>query len=127
MRKIRDILSFLKPKTPVDIFSLLGSITIIIAALIISSRKAIKPKIRIWAFTFYIGTCIFLGTMGVLMNSSAGDWMVIQQVFLFFVNIRGIHNARKEFKNPKRDPFDVIVPDDFWEDILKDNGMEHDY
>lgn len=127
MRKIRDIFSFLKPKTPIDIFSLLGTISIFLAAILISSKHAIKAKIRILAFSFYIGTCIFLGTMGVLMNSSAGDWMVIQQVFLFFINIRGIRNARKELKNPKRDPFDVIVPDDFWNDIMNDEGMEHDY
>ncbi len=32
------------------------------------------------------------------MNNSAGDWMIIQQVFLSFVNARGIINAIKELK-----------------------------
>ena len=95
---MRDIFSFLKFETPLDIFSFLGTICIFLAAILISSRHAIKPKVRLWAFSSYIGTCIFLGTMGVLMNSSAGDWMLIQQVFLFFINIRGIINARKQLK-----------------------------
>jgi len=110
-----------------EVFSFLGTISIFLAAILISSKKAIKPKIRIWAFSFYIGACIFLGTWGALMNNLAGDWLVIQQIFLFFINCRGIYHAWRELKNPKRDPFEVIVPDDFWHDIMEGEGMDHDY
>ena len=111
------------------VFSTLGSISIFIAALLISSKYAIKPKIRIWAFTFYIGACIFLGTWATLMNTFDGYVQLVQQIFLFFINVRGIRNARRELRNPKRDPFEVIVPPDFWEDILDEDvdEMEHDY
>jgi len=109
------------------IFSALGTISIFLAAILISSKYAIKPKIRIWAFTFYIGACIFLGTWGALMKTEDGMYQVIQQIFLFFINCRGIRNARRELRNPKRDPFEVIVPDDFWNDILDGEGMDHEY
>ena len=82
-----------------DVFSFLGTISIFLAAILISSKKAIKPKIRIWAFSFYIGACIFLGTWGALMKSFDGNVQVIQQIFLFFINVRGINNARRELKN----------------------------
>ena len=109
-----------------ELFSLLGTISIFLAAILISSKKAIKPKIRIWAFSFYICACIFLGTWGLLMNSFDGNVQAVQQIFLFFINLRGIYHARKELKNKKRDPFEVIVPENFWEDIINDDGMEHD-
>ncbi len=102
MIKIRDILSFLKIENALDLFSLLGTISIFIAALLISSKKSVKPKIRIYTFIAYIGACIFLGTWGLLMNSTDGDWLVIQQVFLFFINCRGIYNAVKEIKDERR-------------------------
>ena len=81
-----------------DVFSLLGTISIFLAAILISSKKAIKPKVRLWAFSFYIGACIFLGTWGALMNSFDGNVQTIQQVFLFFINLRGIYHARKQLK-----------------------------
>ncbi len=81
-----------------DVFSLLGTISIFLAAILVSSKKIIKPKIRIWAFSFYIGACIFLGTWGLLMNSFDGNVQVIQQIFLFFINLRGIYHAVKEIK-----------------------------
>ena len=111
-----------------QVFSFLGTVAVFIAALLISSKHAIKPKVRIWAFIAYICVCIFLASMGILMNDGAGDWLLFQQVFLFFVNIRGIYNARKELRNQKRDPFEVIVPKNFWKDILGDDeSLEHDY
>jgi len=126
---ISNILSFLGLDTIPGIFMFLGTVAIIIAAFTISSSKTINPKIRIWAFISYIGTCIFLGIYGVLTLDLGGDWMIIQQVVLFFINCRGIRNARRELRNPKRDPFEVIVPPDFWEDILNEDvdEMEHDY
>lgn len=112
-----------------DVFSFLGTVSIFLAAILISSKKAIKPKIRIWAFIFYIGACIFLGTWGALMNSFDGNVQLVQQIFLFFINCRGIYHARKELKTQKKkDPFKVSVPKNFWEDILGDEeSMEHDY
>ena len=124
---ISNILSFLGLDTIPGIFMFLGTVAIIIAAFTISSSKTINPKIRIWAFISYIGACIFLGIYGVLTLDLGGDWMIIQQVVLFFINCRGIYNARKELKTPKRDPFKVIVPSDFWEDILDGEGMDHEY
>ena len=111
------------------LFSWLGTISIFLAAILISSKKSsINPKLRIWAFSFYIGACIFLGIWGLLMNTLDGLIQTIQQVFLFFINLRGIYHARKELKDRKRDPFEVIVPKNFWEDILGDEeSMEHDY
>jgi len=150
-----------------QVFSFLGTIAIFLAAILISSKKAIKPKVRIWAFTFYIGACIYLGTMGALIPPPVGpDWsMIVQQIFLFFVNCRGIYHADKELSGEKsesmtidkkkklipvletlrsdskppskRDPFEVIVPPDFWRDILEEDdwddilgeneSLEHDY
>ena len=95
---ISRVFNFLKFETPADVFSFLGTIAIFIAAIAITSKKAVKPKVKIGAFISYIGACIFLGIMGVLMNNTAGDWLIIQQVFLFFVNIRGIINAIKQLK-----------------------------
>ena len=80
------------------IFGFLGTIAILIAAFTISSKKAINPKVRIFAFTSYIGACIFMGIMGALANNPDGYWLVIQQVVLFGINIRGIINARKQLK-----------------------------
>ena len=157
------------------VFSLLGTIAVFIAAILISSKKAINPKVRIWAFTAYIWACIFLMIFGMVLNPT--DWfMVSQQIFLFFINLKGIKNARKDIKKLsgektvnsgrfasdtkrvitdskpegekgdlrngsrsnglltkppekresdskpselKRDPFEVTVPDNFWDDILK--------
>jgi len=81
-----------------DVFSLLGTISIFLAAILISSEKAIKPNIRLWAFSFYIGACFFLGIWGLLMNTFDGNVQAIQQLFLFHINMRGIRNARKQLK-----------------------------
>ncbi len=108
-----------------EVFSLLGTIAIFIAAILISSKRAIKPKVRIWAFTAYIWACIFLMIFGMVLNPP--DWFIVsQQIFLFFINIKGIRNARKELKNKKRDPFEVIVPKGFWDDILSGDS-DHEY
>jgi len=80
------------------IFSLLGTISIFIAAILISSKYTTRPKVRLLAFSFYIGACIFLGTWGVLMKTEDGMIQAIQQVFLFFINLRGIYNARRDLK-----------------------------
>ena len=111
---ISRIFSFLNFRTLIDVFSFLGTIAIIIAALTISSKKTINPKVRIYAFISYIGACVFLAIMGMLMNNPAGDWLIIQQVVLFFINLRGINNARKELKN--RIDFDYVSTIDEMED-----------
>lgn len=84
------------------LFSLLGTISIFIAAFTITSKKAIRPKVRIFAFIMYTFACIFLGTWGALMHSPDGDWMVIQQVFLTGINIKGIYHAVKEIRNGRK-------------------------
>ena len=95
-----------------QVFSFLGTIAIFLAAILISSKKAIKPKVRIWAFTFYIGACIYLGTMGALIPPPVGpDWsMIVQQIFLFFINCRGIYHARKQLSGEKEDSARHIRP-----------------
>ena len=135
------------------------------AAFLISSKHAIKPKVRLWAFSFYIAVCICFGSMGIL----TGIWgLVVNQTVLFFINCRGIYNAVKELSGEKedsarhiqphsnlsgvkpagnqsenskplskRDPFEVIVPPNFWRDILEEDdwddilgeneSLEHDY
>lgn len=84
-----------------QVFSFLGTVAIFIAAFLISSKKAIRPKVRILAFTAYIGACIFLGIMGAVYPTGPDPWMIIQQVVLFFINLKGIWNARRELKNGK--------------------------
>ena len=107
-----------------QIFSFLGTVAVFIAAILFSSKKSIKPKVKILGFISYIGTCIFLGLMGALIPAPIGpDWfMIIQQIFLFFINVRGIKNARIK----KKDPFDASIPKDFWDDIMNGEGMEND-
>lgn len=84
-----------------QIFSFLGTIAIFLAAILISSKKAIRPKVRIWAFSFYICACIFLGTMGAVYPTGPDPSMIIQQVVLFFINCRGIYHAVKEIRCQK--------------------------
>ena len=68
------------------------------AAFLISSKHAIKPKVRIWAFSFYIAVCICFASMGFLL----GTWgLVLNQTVLFFINIRGIYNAAKELHDSR--------------------------
>ena len=69
---------------------------IIIAAFLFSSKKSINPKVKIYAFVAYIGACIFLGMYGILNKDI---WIVIQNVVLFFVNLWGIRNARRELRH----------------------------
>jgi len=89
----------------IDIFSLLGTISLLIAAFLITSKKVINPKIRILTFSFYLGACLFLTLMGLCMGGFAGLWIIIQQIVLVFINIRGIYYAVKEIKNKKLDAF----------------------
>jgi len=84
-----------------QIFSFLGTIAIFLAAFLISSKMAGKPKIRIYALIFYICACFFLGTMGAVYPTGPDPWMIIQQVVLFFINCRGIYIARKELRDSK--------------------------
>ena len=74
-------------------WSMLSTLCILFAAFVISSKYAIKPKVRIVAFCSYLGACgAFIG-LGLTINDW---WLIAQQVVLTGLNIRGIYNAIKE-------------------------------
>ena len=79
-------------------WSLLATICILAAAFVISSKYAIKPKVRMFAFSSYTGACICFIGLGLTINDS---WLIIQQIVLLGLNVRGIYNAIKELKREK--------------------------
>ena len=84
-----------------QIFSLLGTISIFLAAFTITSKKAINPKVRIFAFSCYMAACLFLALFGMALIPI--DWfIVIQQVVLSGINIRGMYNAVKELRDARK-------------------------
>jgi len=94
---------------------------ILIAAFLVSSKYVANPKVRVFVFTSYFIACFFLIAVGCLSTPILW-WLISQNTVLVFINIRGIYRAVKDLKNQKRDPFEVIVPKDFWGDIL--NGED---
>lgn len=138
-----------------EIVDFLGFIFILIAAFLISSKYVANPKVRMVTFISYFIACFFLIAWGWMASGNLITWFTLQQTVLIFINIRGITNARKDIKkfegenkvldgqveslsqikslrepistpSGKRDPFEVIVPKDFWEDILK-GDCDNDY
>lgn len=105
-----------------EIVDFLGFMFILIAAFLISSKYVTNPKVRVVVFTSYFIACFFLIAWGWMASSNLITWFTLQQTILLFINIRGIYLAMKEIKNQKRDPFEVIIPNDFWDDIL--NGED---
>ena len=89
MKKILDII--------IAIIDFLGFLFILIAAFTISSKFVVNPKSRLFAFTCYSIACFFLITWGSLVQGWY-TWFSLQQIILFFINIRGIINARKQLK-----------------------------
>ena len=101
-----------------EIVDFLGFIFILVAAFLISSKYVANPKVRMVTFISYFIACFFLIAWGWMASGNLITWFTLQQTVLIFINMRGIMNARKDIKNKKRDPFEVIVPPGFWNDIL---------
>ena len=113
MKKILDII--------IAIIDFLGFLFILIAAFTISSKFVVNPKSRLFAFTCYSIACFFLITWGSLVQGWY-TWFSLQQIILFFINIRGIINAMRDLKNleEKKGLYGIDIPSNFWDDILKD-------
>ena len=86
------------PTFSIDPLDFFGTICIITAALMFTSKKVSNPKFRRIALYSYIGSNAFFFPLfisrGLLFN-------VISQVVLFLINIRGLIQIRKELKNVK--------------------------
>ncbi len=106
-----------------EIVDFLGFIFILIAAFLISSKYVKNPKVRIITFISYFIACFFLITWGWMMSGNLFTWFTLQQTVLVFINLRGIYHAVKELGSGKRDPFEVIVPKNFWKSILEDEDI----
>lgn len=79
-------------------WSMLATICILFAAFAISSKYATNPKVRIGAFSSYVGACVSFIGLGLTINDW---WLIAQQVVLLGLNIRGIYNAIKELRVKK--------------------------
>ena len=72
-----------------------GTILIIIAAIILSSKITSHPKNRMWGFIFFLISNMFWIPFAIILQTYG---LLITQVILFFINLRGIFNCIKEVK-----------------------------
>ena len=72
----------------------IGTICVLIAAFIFAMKKAYKPKLRMIAFVFFLGSNAMWIPLGIILNT----WgFLLTQSVLVIINIRGIINCRKEW------------------------------
>ena len=76
-----------------------GTILIIIAAIILSSKISSNPKNRRWGFIFFLISNMFWIPFAILLQTYG---LLITQVILFFINLRGIFNCIKEVKKDEK-------------------------
>ena len=79
-------------------WDLLATIFIIAAAFVMTTKHIIKPKVRIVAFSMYSLACISFILFGLAVGSV---WLIIQQLILMGLNIRGFYIAIKELRKKK--------------------------
>ena len=80
----------------ITILDWIGTIMVLIAAFILSSKISSKPKNRMWGFIFFLVSNIFWIPFAILLQAYG---LLVTQVILFFTNLRGIINCIKEAKN----------------------------
>lgn len=72
-----------------------GTILILIAATILSSKISSKPKNRMWGFIFFLISNMFWIPFAIILKTYG---LLITQIILFFINLCGIFNCIKEVK-----------------------------
>lgn len=74
----------------------MGTIAILIGAILFTCKSAFKPKVRKLALISYLACNGFWIPMAILV----GTWfMLVAQIVLFGINTRGLINIRREIKN----------------------------
>ena len=76
-----------------------GTVLIILGSIIIASKKASKPKIRLFALSFYLASNVFWIPFAILLRTYG---LLITQIVLFIINLRGIIYCFIESKKEER-------------------------
>lgn len=69
-----------------------GTVLIILASLILTSKTASNPKIRIKALLLFLGSNILWIPFAILLGT---PWFLITQCILLILNIKGIIYCKK--------------------------------
>jgi len=77
----------------ITILDWVGTIFILIGNLIITSKLASKPKTRLFAISFYLVSNITWIPFAIMLETYG---LLITQILLLFMNIKGIINCYKE-------------------------------
>lgn len=80
----------------IEILDFCGTILVLIAAFIFATKKASKPKIRLIAFSFFLGSNIIWIPMGIIIGII--PFFILTQIILLGINIKGIIVCKKEMK-----------------------------
>ena len=79
----------------VDILDFCGTIMVLMAAFIFSMKRAYKPKLRLIAFSCFLGSNIVWIPMGFMVEL---PWFLFTQGVLVILNTKGIIICYKELK-----------------------------
>lgn len=88
----------------ITILDWIGTIMVLIAAFILSSKKSSKPKNRMYGFIFFLISNILWIPFAILLHAYG---LLITQIILFFINLRGIFNCVKINKNSYREYYEI--------------------
>lgn len=77
----------------------IGTIFIIFGSFIITLKKAFKPKVRLIALSSYLASNIFWMPFAIMLGTYG---LLVTQVVLFLINLRGIINCKSEIKLNKK-------------------------
>ena len=79
----------------VDILDFAGTIMVLTAAFLFSMKKAYKPKIRLTAFSFFLGSNFVWIPMGFIVGL---PWFLLTQGILVVLNIKGVIVCYREWQ-----------------------------
>jgi len=88
-----------------------GTIFIIIGSIIFTSRKASKPKIRLFALSFYLLSNIFWSPFAIILETYG---LLVTQIILFVINIRGIIICLIEIRKVKTKVSEKVLEEMEW-------------
>lgn len=77
----------------------IGTVFVVFGSFLITLKKARKPKIRLFALSSYLISNIFWIPFAIMLRTYG---LLITQIFLFIINLRGIINCYKESKMEKK-------------------------
>ena len=76
-----------------------GTVLILIAAFIFTTKRAAIPKVRLAAICFYIGSGGFWIPYGIIIGiANVSYGFLLTQIILLAINLKGIYNCTKEMK-----------------------------